>query len=56
MSLHTPRGPLLDSLREILQKMEADPRPETLDSADLKRIVRDRIAELEAAQSPQSGN
>ena len=56
MSLHSPRGPLLDSLREFLRKMEVDPSPETPNAADLKRIVRDRIAELEAAQSPQSGN
>lgn len=55
MSLHSPPGPLLDSLREILRKMEADPEPETPNVADLKRILRERISQLEAAHSLQTG-
>jgi|KBSMisStandDraft_5_1062788.scaffolds.fasta_scaffold39009_5 hypothetical protein len=51
MSLHSPRGPLLDSLREFLQKMEADPGTETPNLAELKGILRKRISEIEAAQS-----
>jgi len=49
MSLHSPRGPLLDSLKEFLRKMEADPNPETSNLADLKRILRERIARIESA-------
>jgi len=55
MSLHSPRGPLLDSLREFLRKMEADPGPKTANSADLERIARERIADLVAAQTPSAG-
>jgi len=42
-----PRRPLLDVLRETLAKAEADPY-ETPTLADLKRILRARIAELES--------
>jgi hypothetical protein len=43
-----PRRPMLETLREMLRKMEADPAPETADLADLKRILRERVAKLEA--------
>ena len=43
-----PKRPLLDALRETLAKAEADP-DETPALADLKRILRARIAELETA-------
>lgn len=46
MSLQ-PKRPLLDVLRETLAKAEADP-DETPTLADLKRILRMRIAELES--------
>lgn len=42
-----PKRPLLDVLRETLAKAEADP-DETPTLADLKRILRARIADLEA--------
>ncbi|WP_348262643.1 hypothetical protein P8935_22965 [Telmatobacter sp. DSM 110680] len=56
-----PRRPLLESLRELFTKMEADPAPETANLADLKRIVRERIAAIEAAErivvaTPQPGH
>ena len=51
MSLHSPRGPLLESLREFLLKMEANPGPETPNVAELKRILLHRISEIEANQS-----
>jgi hypothetical protein len=54
MSLLQPRRPLLDSLREWLRKMEANPGPETPNLADLKRIIRQRISKLEAAQKISS--
>ena len=41
-----PQRPLLDVLRETLAKAEADP-DETPALADLQRILRARIAELE---------
>ncbi len=43
-----PRRPLLETLRDMLRKMEGDPAPETANLADLKRILRERIAKLEA--------
>jgi hypothetical protein len=43
-----PRRPLLETLRDVLRKMEADPAPETANLADLKRILRERISKLEA--------
>jgi len=42
-----PQRPLLDALRETLAKAEADLN-ETPTLADLKRILRARIAELES--------
>lgn len=42
-----PRRPLLEILRETLVKAEADPH-ETPTLADMKRIFRARIAELES--------
>jgi hypothetical protein len=50
MSLFQPRRPMLDALRDTLRKMEADPGPETPDLADLKRIILQRISELESTQ------
>ena len=47
MSLQ-PSRPLLDTLRNILREMEADPSPKLQSIADLKRLLRLRIAELEA--------
>jgi len=44
-----PRRPFLELLREALAKAEADP-DETPALADLTRIVRARIAELEYAK------
>jgi hypothetical protein len=43
-----PDVPLLDSLRAALKKAEADTRRETPTLAELKRIFRERIAELES--------
>jgi len=43
-----PDVPLLDSLRAALQKADADTRPETPTFAELKQILRERIAELES--------
>ena len=42
-----PQRPLLEVLRDTLAKAEADP-DETPTLADLKRILRARIAELES--------
>ena len=47
-----PSRPLLETLRDTLRKLEADPTPETENLADLKRILRERIAALEG--SPRS--
>jgi aerobic-type carbon monoxide dehydrogenase small subunit (CoxS/CutS family) len=55
MSLQ-PRRPMLDALRDSLSKLEAHSGEETGTQAELKLILRDRIAELEAAQRPKSGN
>lgn len=43
-----PRRPLLDALREVLRKMEADADADTPNLAELKRILRERIAAIEA--------
>jgi len=48
MSIQLDR-PLLAALRASLRKAEADPRPETPTLIELKRILRERIAELESA-------
>lgn len=45
-----PRRPLLDVLRDVLRKMEAEPGPETPNLADLKRILRERIAAIETTE------
>ena len=42
-----PNRPLLDVLRNTLAKAEVDP-DETPSRAELKRILRERIAELES--------
>ena len=47
MSIQRDR-PLLEALRAALQEADADPRPETPPFAELKRILRERIAELES--------
>ena len=43
-----PNYPLLVALRSALAKAEAEAPPETKTLADLKRILRARIAELES--------
>ena len=43
-----PRRPPLDALREVLRKMEADAETDTPNLAELKRILRERIAAVEA--------
>jgi len=45
-----PRRPMLDALRDTLSKLEAHSGTETTTQAELKRILRERIADLEAAQ------
>jgi hypothetical protein len=45
-----PRRPLVDSLRDVLRKMEADAETDTPDLVQLKRIIRERIAEIEASE------
>lgn len=50
MKSPAPRRPLLETLRDVLRKMEADSNPETPHFADLKRIIRERIAKIEAVQ------
>jgi hypothetical protein len=47
MSLQLNR-PSLEALRAALAKAEAEPGEETLSRAELKRILRERIAELES--------
>jgi hypothetical protein len=46
---------MLAALRDTLSKLEAHSGYETNTQADLKRILRERIADLEAAQKLQSG-
>jgi len=48
MSLQ-PNRPLLDALRAALAKAEVEPSHETLCRAELRRILRERIAELESS-------
>ena len=43
-----PDRPLLDALRASLRKGEDGSHPETPAHRDLKRILRERIAELES--------
>jgi hypothetical protein len=50
MSLQPRRRPLLDSLRDVLRKMEADTATDTPHLADLKRILRERIVAIEATE------
>ena len=47
-------GRFLDSLRDTLRKVAAEPGPETDDLVSLKRILGARISELEAAQDSHS--
>lgn len=47
MSIQPDRS-LLEVLRDALRKAEADPYPETEALAELKRILRQRIALLES--------
>ncbi len=46
MSLQ-PRRPLIDTLRDVLRKMEADAETDTPNLVELKRIIRERIAAIE---------
>jgi hypothetical protein len=43
-----PDRPLLNALRAALHRAEDDPRTETPAHEDLKRILRERIADLES--------
>ena len=45
-----PDKPLLEALRFALKNLEADLTPDTPSRADLKRILHERIAELEALE------
>jgi hypothetical protein len=49
MSIQPDRS-LVDALHDTLRKAEADPDPETTSLAELKRILRQRIAQLESAE------
>lgn len=49
MSIHSDNH-LLDSLRAVLRRFESDNYHDPESVADLKRILRARIAELEAAE------
>ncbi|WP_348261338.1 hypothetical protein P8935_16210 [Telmatobacter sp. DSM 110680] len=49
MSIQPDRS-LLDALRDALRKAEADSDSETTALAELKRILRQRIAQLESAE------
>jgi hypothetical protein len=49
MSLQ-PQRPLLDTLRDVLRKMEQDATTDTPRLAELKRIIRERIAAIESTQ------
>jgi len=46
---------LLDSLRAVLRRFESDIGHDPQSVADLKRILRERIAELEAAEAVRGG-
>ena len=47
-----PGGSMLTALRETLRKLECSGSAETPDQAELKRILRRRIAEIESVQRP----
>ena len=47
-----PNRDLLEALRAALYKVQADRRPESPALADLKRILRERIARLESIAHP----
>jgi hypothetical protein len=49
LSIHSDHH-LLDSLRAVLRRFERDHAHDPKSVADLKRILRARIAELEAAE------
>ncbi|MBS1805769.1 MAG: hypothetical protein JST28_20705 [Acidobacteria bacterium] len=51
-----PDKPLLDALRFVLNTLEADVTPETPKRAELKRILRERIGELEASARPEENS
>ena len=50
MAIHSDHN-LLDSLRAVLSRFETDMDHDPQSVADLKRILRERIAELEAAEA-----
>lgn len=50
MAIHSDHN-LLDSLRAVLRRFENDQAHDAQSVADLKRILRARIAELEAAET-----
>ena len=49
MSIQPDRS-MLDALRDALRKAEAEPDPETAALVELKRILRERIAQFESAE------
>lgn len=48
--------PIIEILRDALRRMESDPRPETPNLRDLKRLVRERIARLKSAEQIGGGS
>lgn len=54
MAFRPPARETIESLRSILQKLEETIDPESSDLAYLKRVMMERIAELEAAQKVES--
>ena len=56
MSLHF-RRPLIDTLRDVLHKMEADTETDIPNLVELKQIIRERIASIEGGpRSPNPGS
>ena len=49
MSMQSNRS-MLDTLRDMLSKLEAHSGPDSGTQSDLKRIIRERIADIEASQ------
>jgi hypothetical protein len=54
LAIHSNHN-LLDSLRAVLRMFESDIGHDPQSVADLKRILRERIAELEAAEAVRGG-
>ena len=54
MLFRPPARETIQSLRSILQNLEETTDPESIDLAYLRRLMMERIAELEAAQRFES--